>query len=139
MIQGVTGHKGRVNISVGEQLDKELDKIRDIDNKNDKIRELTQIIDQKMHLLYELYPTNYIAYDWLNNTKEFNHQYTPIQRVAFKNYIRGRILHLLMNRKKLGHQREGFIRDARKILLGMYATPVQNKHQVKKSATDIII
>lgn len=139
MIQGLTGHKGRVNITVGDSVNTELTKLKDIDNKNEKIRELTNSIDEKMHSLYKLWPTNYIAYDWLNGEREYSKEYTPIQRVAFKNYIRGRILNLLVNRKKLGHQREGLIRDARKILLEMYANPVANLKALNEAKTDIIL
>ncbi|NNE56212.1 MAG: glycerol acyltransferase [Flavobacteriales bacterium] len=135
MIKGVTGHKGNVNIAVGEPLDKTIDRIGQIDNKNDRIRELARVIDEQMHTLFRLWPSNFIAYDWLHGTKKYKAEYTPIQRVTFRNYIRGRVLKMVVARKKLGHQREGFMKQVRELLLQMYANPVINKEQVGTEET----
>lgn len=139
MIKGVTGHKGRVNIAVGKLITKDLKAVKHISNKNEKLKELSALIDQKMHLLYQLWPNNYIAYDWLYNTSKYKRKYTPIQKITFKNYIRGKILTLWINRKKEGHPREGFTKEVREILLSMYATPVTNKEKVLESKLDVIL
>ena len=130
MLKGIMGHKGGVNIAVGNPLNNSYEKVSQLDNKNDRIRELASIVDQKMHSLYKLWPTNYIAYDWLHGTKKYKSHYTPVQRVAFRNYVRGRVVKLMVARKKLGHQREGFMKQVRGIILQMYANPVINKEQV---------
>lgn len=134
MMKGVTGHKGGVNISVGNVLSKIYDDIEAIENRNDKIRAFTAAVDSRMHELYKLWPTNYIAYDWLHGERKYRSHYTPIQRAAFRNYVRGRVLKLAMARKKLGHKREGFMKTVRETLLQMYANPVINKEKVGESA-----
>lgn len=140
MIKGITGHKGRVNIAVGKTINKELKSIKNISNRNEKLRELSKLIDQRMHLLYHLWPNNYIAYDWLNSSNKYKVQYSPIQKITFKNYIRGKILGLWINRKKQGHPRDGFTKQAREILLKMYSNPVVNKEKALESKIiDVIL
>ena len=133
MMKGVTGHKGGVNISIGNVLSQVYDDIAEIENRNDKIRAFSMVVDSRMHELYRLWPTNYAAYDLLHGERKYRSEYTPIQRAAFRNYIRGRVLKLAISRKKLGHQREGFMKLVRETLLQMYANPVINKEQLEKS------
>ncbi len=137
MLHGIVGHKGGVNIAVGNALDKELIEAESVKNKNEKIKTIALAIDREMHGLYKLWPNNYIAYDWLTRSKEFKEYYTPIQRITFRNYIRSRTLKLLMGRKKSGHQREGFIKQARETLLQMYANPVMNKIESKNFTSSV--
>ena len=125
---GITGHKGRVNISVGQKLSRSLERLPQDAPKNEQYKLLSQEIDRRMHLMYKLWPTNYIAYDLLFGTREYTDKYTGLQKVAFRNYLRGRILKLLLWRKKGGIlKREGFMRQAREVLLQMYANPVVNQ------------
>lgn len=130
MIQGVIGHKGGVNIAVGNDLRDEYYALEKVQNKNDKVKELAIMIDRQMHSLYKLWPSNYIAYDWLHGTKEYRDKYSPIQRVNFRNYIRGRILKSMMVKKKLDLSKEGYSKQLRQILLTMYANPVANRREV---------
>jgi hypothetical protein len=127
MITGITGHKGRVNISVGDRMNEAIDRMRSIQNKNEKYKYLTQQIDLEMHRIYKLWPTNYIAYDLLNGSKEYKEHYTNIQKIAFGNYIRSNVFKLSLNRRKTPLPREGFSKMAREIMLQMYANPVTNK------------
>jgi len=127
MLTGLTGHKGRVNIAVGREMTEEIEKIRLIANKNEKIRVLGESIDDEMHRIYKLWPTNYIAYDLLHGTREYREQYSNIQRIAFVNYIRGHVLKMALNRKKSGLPSENFNSNTREILLQMYANPVVNR------------
>lgn len=132
MITGITGHKGRVNISVGNSLIESIEQMRGIQNKNEKFKFLTRQIDLEMHRIYKLWPTNYIAYDILNGTKEYKEHYTNIQKIAFGNYIRANIIKLNLNRRKTELPREGFTKVAREIMLQMYANPVSNKRTVEQ-------
>jgi 1-acyl-sn-glycerol-3-phosphate acyltransferase len=126
MLRGITGHKGRVNIAVGPSLDEVINQLRFIQNKNEKFRQLTQAIDNEMHRLYKLWPTNYIAYDLLHSSKEFKDQYSNIQKIAFHNYIRASVVKLGMLRRKSNLPKENFTKYARETLLNMYAKPVEN-------------
>lgn len=130
MLTGLTGHKGRVNIAVGRELDFAIERMRQIQNKNEKIKMLGEAIDEEMYRIYKLWPTNYIAYDLLNGTREFRNQYSNIQRIAFINYVRGRVIKLSLGRSKSGLPKEDFTKNAREILLQMYANPVVNKKNI---------
>ena len=132
MMRGLTGHKGRVNIAVGKPIDQLLDEMRGIQNKNEKVKFLADGIDNEMHRVYKLWPTNYIAYDLLNGTKEFKDQYSNIQKIAFGNYIRGHVLRLSLDHKKAGLPKENLSKYAREILLQMYANPVLNAKEVER-------
>lgn len=132
MMRGLTGHKGRVNIAVGRPADYLIDEMRTIQNKNEKVRFLADGIDEEMHRIYQLWPTNYIAYDLLNGTREYKEHYSNIQRIAFGNYVRGHVMRLTMLRKKAGLPKDNFSKMAREMLLQMYANPVINKKEVTR-------
>jgi hypothetical protein len=133
MVTGLTGHKGKVNISVGNPMSGAYDKMREITNKNEKYRILSEAIDDEMHRIYHLWPNNYIAFDLLHGSREYKDKYSNIQRIAFVNYIRGHVFKMALSRKKLGLPAENFNSHAREILLQMYANPVINKRRVEES------
>lgn len=133
MVTGLTGHKGKVNISVGNPMSGAYDKMREITNKNEKYRILSEAIDDEMHRIYHLWPNNYIAFDLLHGSREYKDKYSNIQRIAFVNYIRGHVFKMALSRKKLGLPAENFNSYAREILLQMYANPVINKRRVEES------
>lgn len=133
MVTGLTGHKGKVNISVGNPMNSTYVKMREITNKNEKFRILSEAIDDEMHRIYHLWPNNYIAFDLLNGSREYKDKYSNIQRIAFVNYIRGHVFKMALSRKKLGLPAENFNSSAREILLQMYANPVINKRRVEES------
>jgi hypothetical protein len=110
-----------------------MDEMKNIQNKNDKYRYLTQEIDKEMHRIYKLWPTNYIAYDLLMGTKEYKEHYSNIQKIAFGNYIRANVFKLSLNRKKTDLPKEGFAATAREIMLQMYANPVINRKEMEKN------
>jgi 1-acyl-sn-glycerol-3-phosphate acyltransferase len=130
MMRGLTGHKGRVNVAVGRPIDYLLDEMRNIQNKNEKVKFLADGIDNEMHRIFRLWPTNYIAYDLLHGTKEYKEHYSNIQKIAFGNYIRGHVMRLSLLRKKANLPKENYNKMAREILLQMYANPVLNKRQI---------
>ncbi len=131
-LKGITGHKGRVNITIGNVLRTSLERLPADLPKNEQFRLLSQEIDRRMHLRYRLWPTNYIAYDLLNGTREYSSEYTGIQKVTFRNYLRGRVLQLTLNHKGGILKRERYMRSAREIMLQMYANPVINQREASK-------
>jgi hypothetical protein len=113
-------------------MDWAFEKMRNVQNKNEKIRLLGDCIDEEMHRVYKLWPTNYIAYDILNGSREYKEHYSNIQRIAFANYVRGRVIKLTLNRKKTGLPKENLNKVAKEVLLQMYANPVTNKKDAEK-------
>jgi len=121
-----------VNIAVGKPITDILEATETIANRNDRIREIARQTDLRMHLLYKLWPVNFIAYDVLHGTSEYKSEYTNIQRITFNNYLRGRTIRLAIRRRKPNLQREGFMGQIREILLRMYANPVINRMEAMK-------
>lgn len=114
LLSGIMGQKKRIHIHVGDMLTDDLDKIADeFDNQNKQIQALAQVIDESILTTYKLWPTNYIAYDLLNDTTLFSKYYTDKEKQLFERRLEMRI----DNDNKV--LREGF--------LAMYANPVANK------------
>ncbi|ESU24445.1 hypothetical protein FEDK69T_08920 [Flavobacterium enshiense DK69] len=114
LISGIIGQKKRIHIHVGDVLDSELDKIAaENDNNNKQIQALAQVIDDSILSTYKLWPTNFIAYDLLNNDNRFANQYTEKERQLFERRLEMR----------LGNEKD----TLRESFLAMYANPVVNK------------
>lgn len=73
MVKGIKLFKGRVNVSIGTPI------VNNCETPEDVSRE----IDRQIHLLYRLYDTNYIAYDYLENTTRFSSNYDEETRDRF--------------------------------------------------------
>jgi len=114
LLSGIMGQKKRIHIHVGDVLDTELDDISaEFDNSNKQIQALAQAIDDSILASYKLWPTNYIAYDILNNTTKYAHLYTDKEKSLFERRLEIRI------DENNPIEMQGF--------LAMYANPVVNK------------
>jgi hypothetical protein len=114
LISGIIGQKKRIHIHVGDVLDTELDKIMsENDNNNKQIQALAQVIDDSILSTYKLWPTNFIAYDLINNTDQFSNQYTEKEKQLFERRLEMR----------LGSE----VNALKDSFLAMYANPVVNK------------
>jgi 1-acyl-sn-glycerol-3-phosphate acyltransferase len=114
LLSGIIGQKKRIHIHVGDILENEYDKIKiENDNNNKQIQALAQVIDDSILQSYKLWPTNFIAYDILNNTTTFAHLYDDKERQLFERRLEMRI------DAENDTMKAGF--------LAMYANPVVNK------------
>ncbi|TDX13729.1 1-acyl-sn-glycerol-3-phosphate acyltransferase [Flavobacterium sp. S87F.05.LMB.W.Kidney.N] len=114
ILSGIMGTKKRIHISVGDVLDKEIDQIvAENDNVNKQVQALAQTIDDVVLKNYQLWPTNFIAYDILNGTDKFAHKYKESEKSLFERRLEMRI------GSDNPVTRQGF--------LAMYANPVVNK------------
>jgi len=105
MAAGILGDKGRVHISVGQPLNGQY---------NDD-EEVAQAINQAIHQLYHLWPSNYIAYDEVYGTKKYSNRYSIEEKENF-----------LMRYERVN-------RKIRPIILKIYSNPVLS---AEKSSTD---
>lgn len=81
IISGIMGTKKRIHISVGDVLDTEIDQIvAENDNANKQVLALAQTIDDIILKNYQLWPTNFIAYDILNETDRFADKYKESEK-----------------------------------------------------------
>ncbi|RZJ48991.1 MAG: 1-acyl-sn-glycerol-3-phosphate acyltransferase [Chryseobacterium sp.] len=114
ILSGIMGTKKRIHISVGDVLDTEIDQIvAENDNANKQVQALAQVIDDTILKNYQLWPTNFIAYDIVNETNKFSHLYKESEKSLFERRLEMRI------GSDNPVTRQGF--------LAMYANPVVNK------------
>ncbi|MDQ0594536.1 hypothetical protein QFZ37_002905 [Chryseobacterium ginsenosidimutans] len=114
MLSGVLGQKKRIHLHAGDVLETEFDEIASkIDNKNKQLQTISQIIDDSIIQNYKLWPTNFIAFDLLNETNQYSGYYTEDEKMLFERRMEMRI----------------DISDAvlKQSFLAMYANPVINK------------
>lgn len=115
IITGLTGKKGRVHLSIGQTIDKELDTLADFPSNNDKLRILGDLIDQQIYRNYRLWPTNYMALDLLEGRETVRPEYEGQDPGAFEAKLKEKLTNAGLNTD------EDF-----KWLLTMYANPVRN-------------
>lgn len=114
LLSGIMGPKKRIHIHIGKVLDTELDAIKsEFDNGNKQIQALAQVIDHSILQSYKLWPTNYIAFDILNQTNQYAQHYTEDEKTLFIKRLEKRI------DASNDQMKESF--------LAMYANPVVNK------------
>lgn len=104
MVKGLRCQKGNVHIAIGEPIEKALN----------TPEEVAREIDRQIHLNYKLFDTNYIAYDYMENTDLFKSEYTPLTKAAFLE----RFNHLS--------------NDVRTFVLNTYANPVRMMLEEKR-------
>ncbi|MEX0883026.1 MAG: 1-acyl-sn-glycerol-3-phosphate acyltransferase [Cyclobacteriaceae bacterium] len=89
LISGIMGQKKRIHISVGKVLDHEINEIFEKESSlNKQLQLLVEEMDKVIVSNYRLWPTNYIALDLLNQTRENQDQYTASEKEEFENRIR---------------------------------------------------
>jgi 1-acyl-sn-glycerol-3-phosphate acyltransferase len=120
MIAGITGIKGRVHLSIGKIVDEKLRDIKTIKNKNDQMQALADLIDDRIHKNFKLWPCNLIAYDLLIEER-FSDHYTQEDVEKFETYLRNQVQTV-----------SGDFKALRDPLLAMYANPVKNRLKVDK-------
>jgi len=114
ILSGIMGTKKRIHISVGDVLDTQIDQIvAENDNANKQVQALAQTIDDAILKNYQLWPTNFIAYDIVNETNRFADKYKDSEKQLFERRLEMRI------GSDNPVTRQGF--------LAMYANPVVNK------------
>ncbi|MBQ7489007.1 MAG: 1-acyl-sn-glycerol-3-phosphate acyltransferase [Bacteroidales bacterium] len=88
MQQGIFGYKGKITLVIGKPLTGQLDLIDDTMKVNDKLAEVAHLIDKQIYADYQLYSTNYIAFDMLENCCNFSDKYDGKQRADFEEYLK---------------------------------------------------
>ncbi len=111
---GIKGRKGRVHFNAAAPLDAELELLNGL-KKNEQLDKLAEIIDDKIHNNYKLWPGNFIAADFVGNQKEYSSYYTKEDVDKFYGYIDEHISRLKAD--------PDFIKRS---LCDMYANPVRN-------------
>ncbi len=120
IITGLTGNKGRVHLSVGTTINKELDELAEYPNLNDKLRIFGDLIDQQIYQNFHLWPTNYMALDLLEGRNCADKpEYEGQNPEAFAAKLKEKLAAAGLNKE-----------EDYKWLLTMYANPVRNHELV---------
>ncbi|HRH62526.1 MAG TPA: acyltransferase [Bacteroidia bacterium] len=117
ILAGVTENKGRVHLHLGQPLNSVLPQIA---KESDSMKALNYFMDAEISGSYQLFPTNYIAYDLLYSNSKTNSQYTVEQKEYF--------IHYMHQKLKLVQEDE---RTLQRLFLELYANPVANSLKFK--------
>jgi len=125
ILMGMRQQKGRVHLHVGSRLTRgEIDAASMCANKNDRYQWIRNVVDRRIIQGYKLWPTNYLAYDMVNNTTKYSEYYDKQDVEYFKSYMEHRLdkVEKSLNRN-----------DLRDIFLRIYSGPVQSKENLFQS------
>jgi 1-acyl-sn-glycerol-3-phosphate acyltransferase len=81
---------------------------------------LAELIDQRIHANYHLYPNNFIAHDLLSGTETYANRYTPEEKARFLQYM-----------SWIDECQETDHDLLKSLFLGIYANPVDNINNSK--------
>ena len=121
MAMGVLNPKGRIHFSFGEPIKTELYDFDHTEKPNILLQKLAELIDEKIHSQFKLWPNNYVAYDILYKTKTYKSLYTSEEKLAFE-----RLLDEAISKVEFDPE------EVKDRFLNLYANPVINaKSRVK--------
>jgi 1-acyl-sn-glycerol-3-phosphate acyltransferase len=87
MKEGIKMNKGRIHLSIGDEISDRLESLRDIKHRNLLMKAVGIIIDEQIQRMYRRWSSNYIAFDMLNNSTMWSNMYTPAEVSEFKKYM----------------------------------------------------
>ncbi|MEO0898851.1 MAG: glycerol acyltransferase [Bacteroidota bacterium] len=116
MVTGIRAPKGRVHLALGEPMKESIAALPAEKRKNDWLKNLGELIDQQIHALYNLWPTNYIASDLLSGSNEHESKYTADEKQSFLTIMEERLADI-----------KGEAEALRQLYLEMYAAMVGAK------------
>ena len=110
-----------MHINIGDALTEEEIREASFCDKNDRYQQIRHAVDRRVISGYQLWKTNYMAYDLVNGGGKYAAEYTPQELEDFKAYIE----------KQLGTVEPELSReDLRDILLHIYSNPVLSKENL---------
>lgn len=112
IINGITGYKGNVKL-IFEKLN--VSNIYFTNNRKKDVLAIADEIDRTVYKNYQLWKTNYMAYDLLHNDFKYQQYYNREDILKFKKYL------------KQSENEDVYYR-----LLKMYVNPIYNKNKIYK-------
>ncbi len=122
IIGGVVSQKGRIHMHFGETIDNSLEDINTQQRPNEIIHEIALQVDKQIYSGYKVWPSNFLAYDLLNGTNQFEEKYdqqvidTFDERLQFTYQITGE------NNPRI-----------KQLFLKLYANPLINQLKIKSA------
>ena len=118
ILKGAMGQKGRIHIQAAAPIERAaLNELEQVSSSvNAQMKALAVLIDEKIFRNYKLWPSNYIAFDLLNNVDTYSGYYTSKEKRQFERRIKKRVN--LQNSLEMNSY------------LLMYANPVINHYKL---------
>lgn len=87
VLNGIMQPKGHIHLAASPTLTmEELEECNQLREKECFIK-LAEIIDEHIHRSYKLWSNNYVAYDLLHHTSQYESHYTQEEKFHFENYM----------------------------------------------------
>lgn len=119
ILGGFVMNKGKIHVDIGRPINSFIEEIDENLSNNEFIAKVADVIDRETHANYRLWPTNYLAYDLLENSNRFAGEYDDKTRNNLEMRV-NQIFEIIDDDKpKL---KEMFYR--------MYANPVYSKIEI---------
>jgi len=125
IVGGVISQKGRIHLNIGTPLNNWLEKINTDQRPNEVLKDIGLFIDKQIHQNYMLWPSNYLAFDLLNNSTKYSKKYNSEIKEKFNERLQNAIDHTNGDKEKITE-----------LFLKLYANPVKNKISAIGDLTD---
>ncbi len=119
MLFGIQGNKGNVHIQFGSPINDKIKAFADIKNRNQLLKGVAEVIDKEIYQNYNLWNSNYVAYDLLHSSTKYVDKYDENGKEKFQDYMSEKLKDFVGNK------------EAQEIFLKMYANPTINAEQAK--------
>ncbi|HON54374.1 MAG TPA: 1-acyl-sn-glycerol-3-phosphate acyltransferase [Bacteroidales bacterium] len=124
ILTGIMQFKGNIHVNFCDTITREELTWCSNMEKNDRYKNLAEIIDRKIISSYKLFKNNYIAYDLLNHSNKYSSYYSESDRQSFLSYINYKLSGIDEGQKEM-----------EEIFLTIYSGPVFNNERIE--VTDI--
>ncbi len=118
MLTGIEGYKGRVSLKLGRPLNDKIDSVSSTLKRSNLLEEVANLIDEEIFCNYEIFKTNYIAYDLKMNSNKFTNKYSAKEKEKFIVYIDNQVGKINIDNKD-----DEFLRNK---IIEMYANTLIN-------------
>ncbi|MBL4708833.1 MAG: 1-acyl-sn-glycerol-3-phosphate acyltransferase [Flavobacteriales bacterium] len=116
MGQGLEGKKGKIEVSFGRPLNGLIDGVELPAMNQGLFAQIAKTIDREIYSTYKLMPSNYLAFDLLNQIDTHSNEYSIEEKEQFEAYVDSKLSGI-----------EGDEAFKKETFLKMYACPVKNK------------
>jgi len=120
ILTGIMQFKGNIHVNFCDTITREELTWCSNMEKNDRYKNLSEIIDRKIISSYKLSKNNYIAYDLLNHSNKYSSYYSESDRQSFLSYINYKLSGIDEGQKEM-----------EEIFLTIYSGPVFNNERIE--------
>ena len=122
MLTGINGYKGRVHFTFGNEISDRLKEVEGTKDKAAMLEFVAKTIDDEIYGNYAFFPFNYVAYDLMTDSQQFQSEYTGSDKLQFEQYVKGQI-----EKINIPDKDPVFLREK---IIEMYGNTVKNQLSV---------